>query len=66
MSAPFDVADVHIQIEFLTSCHDHFDFCLNEKSDLWHLCGERGGGDSAGRYASLTLSLMLCVPFLRL
>lgn len=51
MSAPFDVAYVHIQIEFLTSRHYHFDFCLNEKSDLWHLCGEWGGGGSAANMA---------------
>lgn len=37
LSAPFDVSCVHFQIEFLIRSHYHFDFLLNEKSDLWHL-----------------------------
>lgn len=37
LSAPFDVSCVHFQIEFLIRSHYHFDFLLNDKSDLWHL-----------------------------
>lgn len=37
LKAPFDVSCVHFQIEFLIRSHYHFDFSLNEKSDLWHL-----------------------------